>query len=137
MDENESIQSIDSLSFEESLLVLREHSASLERLSEQAHGHFQDFRKRVAETPRESISEVTLQAKPCLSGWLEKRGLPVSLSFQDFFAEFLKEHASEYRLDLSDRSITLNADAAALIGYTSQDPIDLLDFLLYVPSLFE
>jgi len=137
MSETESIQSIDSLSFEESLLILREHSAAAERLSEQAHGHFQDFRKRVAETPMESISEVTLQAKPCLSGWLKKRELPASLSFQEFFAEFLKEHAKEYRLDLSDRSISLNADAAALINYASQEPIDLLDFLLYVPTLFE
>ena len=137
MNDHESIESIDSLSFEESLLILREHSASLERLSEEAHGQFQGFRKRLVETPRDSISEVTLHAKPCLSGWLNKRGLPLSLSFQEFFAEFLKEHAKEYRLDLSDRSITLNEDAAALIAYTSQEPIDILDFLLYVPVLFE
>jgi len=137
MSETESIQSIDSLSFEESLLILREHSDAIERLSEQAHGHFQDFRKRVAETPMESISEVTLQAKPILHTWLKKRELPASLSFQEFFAEFLKEHAKEYRLDLSDRSISLNADAAALINYASQEPIDFLDFLLYVPTLFE
>jgi len=133
----ESIESIDSLSFEESLMILREHSETLERLSEQAHGHFQDFRKRVAYEPRESMSEVVLKAKPILHGWLKKRDLPLSLSFQEFFAEFLKEHAKEYRLDISDRSISLNTDAAVLIGYTAQEPIDLLDFLLYVPTLFE
>ena len=137
MSENESIQSIHSLSFEESLLILREHSESVEKLSEKAYGHFQDFRKRLVESPNESMSEVTLQAKPCLSGWLKKRGLPASLSFQEFFAEFLKEHAKEYRLDLSGRSIDLNADAVALIGYIGDEPIDLLDFLLYVPCLFE
>jgi len=137
MSETESIESIDSLSFEESLLILREHSAAAEKLSEKAHGHFQEFRKRVAYEPRESISEVTLQAKPILHKWLKQRDLPLSLSFQEFFAEFLKEHAQEYRLDLSDRSIALNTDAASLIGYTSQEPIDLLDFLLYVPTLFE
>jgi len=137
MIEHESIESIDSLSFEESLIILRDHSASIERLSDQAHGHFQNFRKRIAETPRDSMSEVTLQAKPCLFEWLKKRGLPTSLSFQEFFAEFLKEHAKEYRLDLSNRSIALNADAASLIGYTRQEPIDLLDFMVYVPRLFE
>jgi hypothetical protein len=137
MIEHESIESIDSLSFEESLLILREHSASLEKLSDQAHGHFQSFRKRMAESPSESMSEVTLQAKPILHTWLKQRGLPTSLSFQEFFAEFLKEHAKEYRLDLSNRSIALNADAASLIAYTSKEPIDLLDFMLYVPRLFE
>ena len=133
MSDSDSFDSFDA--FEESLSALRDHSAALERLSEQAHGHFQDFRKRISDTPRESLAEITLKAKPVLYGWLTKRGLPTSLSFQDFFAEFLKEHAKEHRLDLSDRSIHLNADAAALIR--NEGPIDLLDFMLYVPRLFE
>jgi hypothetical protein len=130
MSDTESIASL-----EECLVTLREQSASVERLFEETQEHFHKFRKRIDDTPRDSLAEVTLKAKPVLHDWLTKRGLPTSLSFQEFFAEFLKEHAKEHRLDLSDRSIALNADAAALIR--NEGPIDLLDFMLYVPVLFE
>ena len=137
MSETESIQSIDTLSVEESLIALRDHSVAVETLFEQIQDHFKQFRKLMVETPMDSLSEINLQAKEQLKPWLTQRLLPTSLSFQEFFAVFLKEHAKEHRLDLSRRSIHLNPDAVALLQYNSNDPISILDFLLFIPVLFE
>lgn len=137
MSETTSIASIESLSFEESLVTLREQAKSVETLFQETQLHYHNFRKRLYETSHVSMSDCLLTAKPKLQTWLRVRKMPFTLRFVDFFAKFLEEHANEHRLDLSSRSIRLNEESAILFNHTADTTIHLLDLLCHIPDLFE
>ena len=132
-----SIASIESLSFEESLLTLREQAKTVETLFQETQSHYYNFRKRLYESSHETMSDCLLEAKPKLQTWLRVRKMPFTLRFVDFFAKFLEEHANEHRLDLSSRSIRLNEESAILFNHTADTTIHLLDLLYHIPDLFE
>ena len=85
----------------------------------------------------EELSETELRSKPLLRAWLSKRGLPTDSSFQVFFQAFLDEHKQEHRLDLSDRTVTLNKDGTQLLGYKeSNKRVSILEIMERLPLLF-
>jgi hypothetical protein len=132
-----SIASIESLSFEESLLTLREQTKTVETLFQETQSQYHNFRKRLYESSHETMSDCLLTAKPKLQIWLRVRKIPFTLRFVDFFAKFLEEHAKEHRLDLSSRSIRLTKESAILFNHTADTTIHLLDLLYHIPDLFE
>ena len=85
----------------------------------------------------EELSETELRSKPLLRAWLSKRKLPTDSSFQVFFQAFLDEHKEEHRLDLSDRTVTLNKDGTQLLGYKeSNKRVSILEIMERLPLLF-
>ena len=85
----------------------------------------------------EELSQTELRSKSTLRAWLKSRQLAPDCSFQDFFQAFLDEHKKEQRLDLSDRSIVVNADGCKLFGLEGKDKKVLLhDLLERLPSIY-
>lgn len=85
----------------------------------------------------EELSETELRSKPLLRAWLSKRALPTDSSFQVFFQAFLDEHKQEHRLDLTDRTVTLNKDGTQLLGYKeSNKRVSILEIMERLPLLF-
>lgn len=85
----------------------------------------------------EELSETQLRSKPLLRKWLKARDLPLDSSFQDFFQAFLAEHKKEHRLDLSDRTILLNAEGCKVFGIEGQDKkVSIHDILERLPMLY-
>lgn len=80
-------------------------------------------------------AEVALQPRAKVRTWLEKRGRPVTADIEEFFEWLLEEHAQDDRLDVSARSIILNADAQHLFGLGKQ-PIAFLDLLEHLPKVY-
>lgn len=90
-----------------------------------------------ARAEMEELAETELRSKPTLRKWLEARDLSTDCSFQEFFDAFLQEHKKEYRLDISDRSILLNADGCKLFGLGGKDKkVLLLELLERLPSIY-
>lgn len=85
----------------------------------------------------EELSETQLHSKPLLRKWLKARDLPLDCSFQEFFQAFLEEHKKEHRLDLSDRSILLNAEGCKLFGMEGKEKkVSIHDILEHLPVLY-
>lgn len=85
----------------------------------------------------DDLSETPLKSKASLRHWLEARNLSKDCSFQQFFERFLEEHKQEYRLDLTDRSITLNKDACKLFGLGGKDvKLTMTEILEKLPQIY-
>lgn len=82
----------------------------------------------------EELSETELRSKPSLRKWLEARNLSTNCSFQEFFQVFLDEHKQEYRLDISNRTISLNKEACQLFGLTGT--ITMVQLLERLPIIY-
>ena len=84
----------------------------------------------------EELSETELLSRPSLRKWLRARDLPEDCSFTEFFEAFLLEHEKEFRLNLSDRTVCLNKDAARLFELKPELIVTLLDILERLPLLY-
>jgi hypothetical protein len=90
-----------------------------------------------ARAEMEELAETELRSKPALRKWLQARDLSTDCSFQEFFDAFLQEHKEDHRLDITDRSILLNADGCKLFGLAGKDKkILLLELLERLPAIY-
>lgn len=109
--------------------------ANVEKLTDSSFRRFRTISKRAKQevTP---LRLHTLQAKPAAEPWLKKRKLAVKPTFRDFFECLINEHAKEHRLDLTSRSIRLNADAATLLGLPVDTSLSFFDLMRHLPQAF-
>ena len=123
--------------------AIEEHLSSLKKSAKVAEDAVVNAMHRLkvvqfkARVEMEDLAETELRSKPALRKWLEARNLSTDCSFQEFFDAFLQEHKKENRLDISDRSILLNADGCKLFGFPGKDKKVLLPELLErLPSIY-
>ena len=127
----------DSVSLEDTLQSLKRNASATETYLVESIHHLRQFQKRVAEESKE-LSQMNLAPKTRMMKWLTERGLPVECSFPEFFEVFLAEHKQDHRLDLSRRTIRLNAAACILYGVKGKDPeVHILDLMEKLPILYE
>jgi hypothetical protein len=84
----------------------------------------------------EELSQTELRSRPSLRRWLKARQLVEDCSFVEFFEAFLLEHEKEFRLNLSDRTISLNKDGCLLFGFKEETIVCLLEVLERLPLLY-
>jgi hypothetical protein len=128
---------------EEEINYIEQHLSTLKTASQVAEEQIVNAinRLKLAEhklkIELEELSETQLHSKPLLRKWLKARDLPLDCSFQEFFQAFLDEHKKEHRLDLSDRSILLNAEGCKLFGMEGKEKkVSIHDILEHLPVLY-
>ncbi len=128
---------------DQNIVYIEQHLSSLKTASEVAEQEIVNAlnRLKLAEhklkIELEELSETQLRSKPLLRKWLKARDLPLDCSFQEFFQAFLEEHKKEHRLDLSDRSILLNAEGCKLFGMEGKEKkVSIHDILEHLPILY-
>ena len=84
----------------------------------------------------DEMSQSEMRCKASLRKWLEKRGFSKEISFEDFFQKFLDEHREEDRLDMMDRTILLNKDAAKLFDLKEESKLTVLQFIEKLPLVY-
>lgn len=127
----------ETISLEDTLQSLKRNAYAVEIHLQQSILHLKKLQKRLIEESKD-ISQQALQPRTRMMKWLTDRGLPVESSFTEFFEVFLEEHKKEHRLDLSKRTISLNADACILFGYKSKSvELHILDLMEKLPVLYE
>lgn len=122
---------------EENDLCIAEHLFTLKtraKVAEEAVVSALDRLKLFEKRIKQDMEETELRAKPVLRKWLEARNLPHNSSFQEFFQAFLDEHKQEYRLDISNRTLSLNKEACQLFGLTGT--ITMVQLLERLPILY-
>lgn len=118
-------------SYIESLTILKNAIKDVDALFTKCQEHYKVFHQKVS-LP---LDEALLEPRPSTIEWLQKRKLPLKLTFADFFAKMLEEHR-DMRLDISTRSIIVNADAAKLFGVPTDTHVSILTILQKLPILF-
>jgi hypothetical protein len=128
---------------EQNIVCIEQHLSSLKNASQIAEQEMINVLNRFKlvehklKIELEELSETQLRSKPLLRKWLKARNLPLDCSFQEFFQAFLDEHKKEHRLDLSDRSILLNAEGCKLFGFEGKDKkVSIHDILEHLPVLY-
>ncbi len=128
---------------EQNIVYIEQHLSSLKTASQVAEREIVAALNRLKLTEHklkielEELSETQLRSKPLLRKWLKARDLPLDCSFQQFFQAFLDEHKKEHRLDLSDRSILLNAEGCKLFGMEGKEKkVSIHDILEHLPVLY-
>lgn len=84
----------------------------------------------------EELSQTELRSRPSLRTWLKARGLSENCSFTEFFDALLVEHEKDLRLNLSDRTLTLNKDASHLFELKGEPVVSILEILERLPLLY-
>ena len=84
----------------------------------------------------DEMSQSEMRCKASLRKWLEKRGFSKEISFEEFFQKFLDEHREEDRLDMMDRTILLNKDAAKLFDLKEESKLTVLQFIENLPLVY-
>lgn len=96
--------------------------------------HMHQFEKNLKD---EEVPTIPLRPTKRLRKWLIRRDLAVETSFSEFFDRFLQEHSEENRLDLSGKTIRMNADACSLFRIHEINPVvSLWDLLAKFPLLY-
>ena len=127
----------DTISLESTLQSLKRNARAVEIHLQQSIQDVKKLQKHVTEESKD-ISQHALLPRTRMMKWLTDRGLPVESSFTDFFEVFLAEHKKDHRLDVSKRTICLNADACVLFGYKSKQlELHILDLMEKLPVLYE
>lgn len=123
--------------------AIEEHLSSLKKSAKVAEDAVVNAMNRLkvvqfkARVEMEELAETELRSKPMLRKWLEARNLSTDCSFQEFFDAFLQEHKKENRLDISDRSILLNAEGCKLFGWVGKEKkVFLPELLERLPSIY-
>jgi hypothetical protein len=84
----------------------------------------------------DEMSQSEMRCKASLRKWLEKRGFSKEISFEEFFQKFLDEHREEDRLDMMDRTILLNKDAAKLFDLKEESKLTVLQLIEKLPLIY-
>lgn len=136
MEETE-LESEETISLEDTLENLKRNAYASQVLLQESLKHVKQFQKRLVEETSVPPSEKPLQPKTRMMKWLTDRHLAVESSFSDFFEAFIDEHKEEHRLDLSNRSIHLNAKACILLGYSGEPWISVYDVIEKALNLYD
>ena len=127
----------ETISLEDTLQSLKRNAYAVEIHLQQSIQYVKALQKKIVEESKD-ISQQALQPRTRMMKWLTDRGLPVESSFTEFFDVFLEEHKKDHRLDVSKRTISLNADACVLLGYKSKHvELHIFDFMEKLPLLYE
>lgn len=123
------------ISLEETLESLKRNAKAVDVYFQESRNKLKAFQTKLAEESH-TLSEIPLQPRTRLMKWLTDRGLPMNSSFRDFFEAFLEEHGKEDRLDLSNRTVSLNTYAGTLFGVKSNTVLSVFDVLERTESLY-
>lgn len=130
MEQAEPDTEVETISLEDTLVSLKRNAKAVEVHLQEALKKTKTFQRSLAKESKK-LCEAPLQPRTRMLKWLSDRNLHSDTSFSDFFECFVEEHKLESRLLLSERSISLNADACILFGIRGKDPIvniyDLLE----------
>ncbi len=127
----------ETISLEDTLQSLKRNAYAVEIHLQESIQSVKALQKKLIEESKD-LSQQALQPRTRMMKWLTDRGLPVESSFTEFFEVFLEEHKKDHRLDLSKRTISLNAEACILFGYKSKHvELHILDLMEKLPVLYE
>lgn len=128
----------DNITLEETVFNIKIHRKSVETLFKECDTLCNKIKEKTKEEHEEPIQKTEYISKPGMQSWLEKRHMNSRVKLYDFMETFIKEHASEGRCDISERTISLNKDACRLFGIKKKHvTIHLLDLYLHLSDLFE
>lgn len=125
-----------SISLEDTLSSLKRNAQAVDVYFQESRKSLKQFQMKLNEESK-SLAATPLQPRTKMMKWLTDRHLSVESTFSEFFEAFVEEHAKEQRLDLSNRSVTLNESACVLFGYKKRDPVvSIWELLEKLPQLY-